>query len=392
MLESCGVLSLLCLPVTFREVAQKMAGLTSSTMSNAQCRNIELAFHLKLGAIVAILFAGAIGVALPLVGKKLSTFRTDGPYFAVAKAFAAGVILATGFVHMLPDAMEALTDGCLPDYPWKQFPFSGCIAMIAALGTLMIDVIGTEYYERKHAKETAAHETASHEWVDVPSLNEAHSDGHIDAEHIHVVGMRAHAVSHTHSHSNGGSCSSIETLHKHEAHTHVHSNPISDDTTAHIRHMIVSQVLELGVVTHSIIIGVSLGVSQSPCTIRPLSAALAFHQFFEGFALGGCKSQSGFKSFSTVAMTMCFTLTTPLGIGMGTGIASGYNSNSPGALIVEGIFDSISAEILIYMALVDLIAADFLSERMCCNRVLQVLSYVSLFFGAAAMSALAVWA
>ncbi|KAH7447607.1 hypothetical protein KP509_01G113400 [Ceratopteris richardii] len=252
--------------------------------------------------------------------------------------------------------------------------------MIAALGTLMIDVIGTEYYERKHAKETAAHETASHEWVDVPSLNEAHSDGHIDAEHIHVVGMRAHAVSHTHSHSN------------HEAHTHVHSNPISDDTTAHIRHMVVSQVLELGVVTHSIIIGVSLGVSQSPCTIRPLSAALAFHQFFEGFALGGCKSQAGFKSFSTVAMTMCFTLTTPLGIGMGTGIASGYNSNSPGALIVEGIFDSISTGILIYMALVDLIAADFLSKRMCCNRVLQVLSYVSLFFGAAAMSALAVWA
>ncbi|KAH7444320.1 hypothetical protein KP509_02G073300 [Ceratopteris richardii] len=310
----------------------------------AQCRNIELAFHLKLGAIVAILFAGAIGVALPLVGKKLSAFRTDGPYFAVAKAFAAGVILAT------------------------------------ALGTLMIDVIGTEYYERKHAKETAAHETASHEWVDVPSLNEAHSDGHIDAEHIHVVGMRAHAVSHTHSHSNGGSCSSIETLHKHEAHTHVHSNPISDDTTAHIRHMVVSQVLELGVVTHSNIIGVSLGVSQSPCTIRPLSAALAFHQFFEGFALGGCKSQAGFKSFSTIAMTMCFT------------IASGYNSNSPGALIVEGIFDSISAGILIYMALVDLIAADFLSKRMCCNRVLQVLSYVSLFFGAAAMSALAVWA
>lgn len=369
-----------------------------SSEEELECRNVELAFHLKMAAMLAILCAGAIGVALPLLGKKLSAFKTDGPYFAVAKAFAAGVILATGFVHMLSDAMEALTDSCLPDYPWKQFPFSGCIAMMAALGTLMIDVIGTEYYEKKHAKEEAAQETAPPlEWIDVPSsmneggvLKETHSGTHIDADHIHVIGMRAHAASHTHSHSNGSSCSNLEPLHKHAA--HVHTKPTSDDLSAHIRHVVVSQVLELGIVTHSVIIGISLGVSQSPCTIRPLFAALSFHQFFEGFALGGCISQAGFRSFSTVAMTVCFTLTTPLGIGVGTGIATGYNSNSPGALIVEGIFDSVSAGILIYMALVDLIAADFLNKRMCCNRVLQVLSYISLFFGAAAMSSLAVWA
>jgi len=40
-----------------------------------------------------------------------------------------------------------------------------------------------------------------------------------------------------------------------------------------------------------VIIGLSLGVSRSPCTIRPLVAALSFHQFFEGFALGGCIAQ-----------------------------------------------------------------------------------------------------
>ncbi|KAL2620473.1 hypothetical protein R1flu_000678 [Riccia fluitans] len=44
-------------------------------------------------------------------------------------------------------------------------------------------------------------------------------------------------------------------------------------------------------IAHSVIIGVSLGVSNSSCTIRPLFGALCFHQFFEGFALGGCISQ-----------------------------------------------------------------------------------------------------
>lgn len=56
-------------------------------------------------------------------------------------------------------------------------------------------------------------------------------------------------------------------------------------------HCLWLQILEMGIVSHSVIIGLSLGVSRSPCTIRPLVAALSFHQFFEGFALGGCIAQ-----------------------------------------------------------------------------------------------------
>ncbi len=61
------------------------------------------------------------------------------------------------------------------------------------------------------------------------------------------------------------------------------------------------------------------------------------------------------------------------------------------ALIVEGVFDSVSGGILVYMSLVDLIAADFLSKRMRCNQQLQILSYITLLSGCFAMSALAIW-
>lgn len=91
-------------------------------------------------------------------------------------------------------------------------------------------------------------------------------------------------------------------------------------------------------------------------------------------------------------MACFFALTTPIGIGLGIGISSIYNANSPRALIVEGVLDSISAGILVYMALVDLIAADFLSKRMSCNTRLQVISYLLLFLGATLMSLLAIWA
>jgi zinc transporter 1/2/3 len=46
--------------------------------------------------------------------------------------------------------------------------------------------------------------------------------------------------------------------------------------------------LELGIVVHSVIIGISLGASKDPSTIKPLVVALSFHQMFEGMGLGGC--------------------------------------------------------------------------------------------------------
>jgi zinc transporter 1/2/3 len=41
-------------------------------------------------------------------------------------------------------------------------------------------------------------------------------------------------------------------------------------------------------VVHSVIIGISLGASEDPSTIKPLVVALSFHQMFEGMGLGGC--------------------------------------------------------------------------------------------------------
>lgn len=91
-------------------------------------------------------------------------------------------------------------------------------------------------------------------------------------------------------------------------------------------------------------------------------------------------------------MSCFFALTTPLGVAIGAGIASYFNPYSPGALLTEGILDALSAGILVYMALVDLIAADFLSKKMRCNFRLQIICYCLLFLGAGSMSSLAIWA
>jgi zinc transporter 1/2/3 len=407
------------------------------------CRDESAALDLKLVAIASILIAGVVGIAIPLVGKNRRFLRTDSNIFFAAKAFAAGVILATGFVHMLSDGSNALSDPCLPEYPWSKFPFSGFFAMMASLLTLLVDFVGTQYYERKQGLARASEERvrvgsaeAGLEPEILPVADDKEWNGKVFGEEegggMHIVGMHAHAAHHRHSHPHGqDACDGhVRDLSPGHGHGHSHGFEDGDGEDGGVRHVVVSQVilsllvllitidcgvlqcsifffgkkeckkvfivcgqiLELGIVSHSVIIGLSLGVSQSPCTIRPLIAALSFHQFFEGFALGGCISQAQFKNLSATMMACFFAITTPAGIGVGIGISSFYNPNSPGALATEGILDSISAGILVYMALVDLIAADFLSKRMSCNFRLQVVSYCMLFLGAGLMSLLAIWA
>ncbi|KAE9609331.1 hypothetical protein Lal_00020037 [Lupinus albus] len=383
----------------FRYLPESMTNSTCGGRGLDICRDESAAFVLKFVAIASILLAGFAGVAIPLIGKHSRFLRTDSNLFVAAKAFAAGVILATGFVHMLSDATDALNDPCLPEFPWSQFPFTGFFAMMAALFTLLLDFVGTQYYERKQGVNRATEEQNRVGFIE-PGEESSGIGGKVFGEEesggMHIVGMHAHAAHHRHNHPHGqDSCGGAAKQHGHvHGHTHGHAQSLTDvvEDEPDVRHVVVSQVLELGIVSHSVIIGLSLGVSQSPCTIRPLIAALSFHQFFEGFALGGCISQAQFKNSSAAIMACFFALTTPLGIGIGIGIASVYNPYSAGALITEGILDSLSAGILVYMALVDLIAADFLSKRMSCNFRLQIVSYCMLFLGAGLMSSLAIWA
>ncbi|KAM4080365.1 hypothetical protein ACJW30_11G010900 [Castanea mollissima] len=289
--------------------------------AEATKNNKNDALKYKVVSIAAILFAE---------GKKIRTLTPEHDIFFMIKAFAAGVILATGFIHILPDAFASLTSPCLNENPWGKFPFTSSVAMISAIGTLMVDSFATGFYKRQSKQVNTVDE----------EMHEEH-EGHV----------------HVHTHATHG----VE---------YGRANPFSGYIT--------SKVLELGIVAHSVIIGISLGSSQSPRTIKPLLAALSFHQFFEGMGLGGCISQAQFKTRSAAIMATFFSLTAPVGIAIGIGISR--------------IFDAASAGILIYMALVDLLAADFMYPRVQNNLRIQLGANASLLLGAGCMSVLAKWA
>ncbi|MCI37453.1 putative zinc transporter 10-like, partial [Trifolium medium] len=90
-----------------------------------------------------------IGVSLPLVSRSIPSLSPERDLFVIVKCFAAGIILATGFMHVLPDSYEMLWSDCLEEKPWHEFPFSGLVAMFSAVITMMVDSLATSYYSGK---------------------------------------------------------------------------------------------------------------------------------------------------------------------------------------------------------------------------------------------------
>ncbi|CAI0425318.1 unnamed protein product [Linum tenue] len=91
-------------------------------------------------------------------------------------------------------------------------------------------------------------------------------------------------------------------------------------------------------------------------------------------------------------MAFFFATTTPFGILVGLGLSKTYKENSPTALIISGLLNASTAWLLIYMALVDLLAGDFMGPKMQGSISLQLKSFVVVLLGAGGMSLMAKWA
>lgn len=91
-------------------------------------------------------------------------------------------------------------------------------------------------------------------------------------------------------------------------------------------------------------------------------------------------------------MVFFFSATTPFGIVLGIGLSNVYSDNSPTALIVVGLLNASSAGLLNYMALVDLLAVDFMGSKLQNNMTLQMWAYMAVLLGAGGMSLMAKWA
>src|SRR5699024_8679225 len=103
-------------------------------------------------------------------------------------------------------------------------------------------------------------------------------------------------------------------------------------------------LLEMGILFHSVFIGMALSVSVGTDFIV-LLIAIIFHQTFEGLALGSriATVDWGTRTWEPWFMALLYGCTTPLGQALGVATHTLYSPDSEVGLIVVGVMNASSA-------------------------------------------------
>ncbi|MCH9722219.1 MAG: ZIP family metal transporter [Actinomycetia bacterium] len=112
---------------------------------------------------------------------------------------------------------------------------------------------------------------------------------------------------------------------------------------------------------HSIIAGMALGAQSTFAGLLVILMAVAAHKSAAGFALGVSLHRVGTDPSRARAIVAGFSLMTPLGIVLGTGISALLDST--GEQMFEALFDAIAAGTFLYIASMDIIREEFIPAR-----------------------------
>ncbi|KZZ90814.1 membrane zinc transporter [Moelleriella libera RCEF 2490] len=346
---------------------------------------------LRIAAIFVILVAAMVGATLPVLLARQKLTHVPKLLF-VCKFIGTGVIIATAFMHLLDPAIDNLGDQCVQDTWLGDYPWALCIAMMTAIIMFYVEYFVTSFDGAFEAGRPVGSDSTSdinevmalkkpstnnqrkgtiadgtpHDLENQGPLRDADSTAARPDNLSYPPGAQDH-VAHAKDHQEGDSYGSM-----------------SSQLTAVF-------ILEFGIVFHSVFIGLTLGTTSD---LKVLLVVLVFHQMFEGLGLGSRLALAQWpsnKGYVPYLLCVGFALSTPIGIAVGIGAQP---SNAATQKLVNGIFDSISAGILLYTGFVELLAHEFfLNPAMRRASVtLQVLACGCIAFGVAIMALLAKWA
>ncbi|KAF5371422.1 hypothetical protein D9757_009999 [Collybiopsis confluens] len=325
---------------------------------------------LRIASIFIIGLGSVFGALFPVLARRSKYFSIPKSLFDFAKYFGSGVIIATSFIHLLSPAIEELSSPCLPE-GWSEYPYALALCLLSIFAIFIVELVAFRWGTAILTKIGIRHD--------------AH--GHDSGSHT-AHGPEGEMMT---SNSSSKDVESSGMSQDPQSETHQHSDSKLDSAVAQV---IGVAVLEFGVVLHSVLIGLTLAVNES---FKILFVVLVFHQTFEGLGLG---SRLAFMSLPSkynyipVLGALLFGITTPVGIAVGLGLRTAYSPNTPTALMVSGILDSLSAGILIYTGLVELLAHEFLfnKEMMEGSNTQIAYALTAMLLGCGLMALLGKWA
>lgn len=366
---------------------------------------------LHVGALFIILFVSTLACAFPLLAKKFPGLRISGRFFFAVRHFGTGVLIATAFVHLLPTAFISLGDSCLDDFWIKDYPaMPGAIALAAIFFVIIIEMLFHPARQIRPIQAVSSQRQNQGSQQNMgesghPSLSCMGSNNDLPMHHMGSLRGNSFSMGQELSRLDNagtellrhdGEISRPEPGRKSEnTADYKVSNKNLTPEQRHRKELLQCVLLELGILFHSVFIGMALSVSVGNEFII-LLIAVAFHQTFEGLALGSRISAIKWPHGVSQPwfMALAYGCTTPVGQAIGLATHTLYSPDSKIGLIVVGVMNAISAGLLTFASLVELLSEDFLSDeswRLLCGKR-RVYACLLVLAGALMMSLVGAWA
>lgn len=326
------------------------------------------------------------GVILPLIFSG-GGFRNASSHqqmansskFRVLRAFAAGIMLGVGFIHLLNDGASKLMSVSL-DYP----PLGYTLATVGAMLVLGFEQIAVMLINRVKVDNSRCNIT------NILDNNQNYQTERLKSSEYAASRVEIGIVS-VHDHS------AVDEAGHHCDHSHAIQMITGTDSISVI---VKAYMMEISVAIHSIIIGIALGSlsgDENVSSLYALMIAICFHQFFEGVGLGTVIEGARLQMGTTKIMIFSIIFATTVSIGILIGILiSKERAPGEGPSVDEtyatGCFNSLAAGILIYVALVEMVAEDFQTASIAKNYQLKIAMFLALMLGTFIMAVLAIWA
>ncbi|CAI6093342.1 unnamed protein product [Clonostachys chloroleuca] len=343
---------------------EESSGSSSSSSCTTTSRDYNIG--LRVGLLFVILATSSLGVFGPILMHKFFQNKLN-LLFVGLKQFGTGIILSTAFIHLYTHASMMFSNNCVGELEYEGV--TSAIVMAGIFLSFLVEYVGHRIVQAKLRSEAAL-------------STQEKSKALVSSEVVSIT------------------------------------------------------VMEAGILFHSLLIGLTLVVAGDSFFLT-LFVVILFHQVFEGLALGtriatigtrddpelhpvesggvlgderkSAQAESSSETSETVPVGLsmkkklllasCFAFITPIGMAIGIGVLKQFNGNDKSTLIAIGTLDALSAGMLVWVGLVEMWAADWVTgshgrkaELADANVITTCVAFFGLISGLVLMSVLGKWA
>lgn len=293
---------------------------------------------------------------------------------SLLSCYAAGVFLATCLLDLFPDVQEKMSyvfdqANILSSYPVSEFIMTVGMFIILLVEQIVLTYKGDE----------------EEEGLSEPLLGTRNGNDAEEFRHSCIQATSVNNINTPNVASNGEGRSNYQengefgnTDSRNYAEEYHYVGPSDDTKSVDYQdpnsHSVVRALLLLTALSlHSIFEGLAVGLQGTSRQVLQIFAALALHKSILAFSLGMNLGQSRLSLGAIIRSNLLFSVTSPVGIGIGITIDDLTTANSIPALLTNGILQGLACGTFLFIVFFEVLPHEFNSQRAYPSRLLKVL-------------------